>query len=132
MTEQTPIDTCSVEGCDRKRKARGLCDRHYQRQRRTGDVATVRRPGPEPKPARMYAWNLFKNDWSERTFSRYWSAHERLQTISEATGEDIIRQAIKSATRPNGTVNVAKFESIAGSQMMIHLDAVSRYYGLSD
>lgn len=28
--------TCSVPGCDRKHKGRGLCDLHIQRQRRTG------------------------------------------------------------------------------------------------
>jgi hypothetical protein len=32
---------CGVEGCDRECKALGLCDMHYQRWKRTGDVGTV-------------------------------------------------------------------------------------------
>lgn len=38
--------TCSVEGCDYSGKVRlGLCGKHYMRQRRTGDTATVRKVG---------------------------------------------------------------------------------------
>jgi hypothetical protein len=43
---------CSVEGCGRKVYARELCEPHYRRSRRTGNVSTDRPIGatPEPKP----------------------------------------------------------------------------------
>lgn len=34
---------CLVDGCARKRVAKGLCGLHYMRQKRTGDVGTVKR-----------------------------------------------------------------------------------------
>jgi Recombination endonuclease VII len=39
--------TCSVEGCDNKHLARGLCSKHYQRLQDSGDF--VPRPKPDPK-----------------------------------------------------------------------------------
>lgn len=33
---------CSVEGCAKEAKQRGLCHMHYSRQRRTGSVHTIR------------------------------------------------------------------------------------------
>jgi hypothetical protein len=35
MTKQ-----CSVDGCDREVEAKGLCSRHYYRQKRGGDITT--------------------------------------------------------------------------------------------
>lgn len=39
---------CSVEGCQAPHRARGLCNRHYKRQRRHGDAATVHGRGGRP------------------------------------------------------------------------------------
>ena len=39
MTAIPSTNTCSVSGCGRKVRARGLCDSHYQRQRRGQPVA---------------------------------------------------------------------------------------------
>ena len=36
---------CSIEGCDKPSKSRGLCQTHYMRLRRTGDPNKVRPPG---------------------------------------------------------------------------------------
>ena len=36
---------CSVEGCARDAKSKGLCFRHYMRLRRTGKLTTTRRMG---------------------------------------------------------------------------------------
>jgi hypothetical protein len=46
------VTLCSVDGCEGKKSALGLCDRHYRRQRRTGRTGglEVSRPGPKPKP----------------------------------------------------------------------------------
>ena len=39
--------TCTITDCDRPTRARGLCGRHYQRQRNTGSVADTIRTLPE-------------------------------------------------------------------------------------
>ena len=48
----TPIETCTVPGCDRPHEARGYCHGHYQRVRRNGtaepDVPLGRRRPPAP------------------------------------------------------------------------------------
>ena len=36
---------CSVDQCDRKASAKGLCQRHYMRLRRTGRLTTIRMTG---------------------------------------------------------------------------------------
>ncbi len=39
------MGTCSIEGCGRSVKARGLCDKHYLKARRGGDLALFSGPG---------------------------------------------------------------------------------------
>jgi hypothetical protein len=39
---------CQVTGCKRKRKLRGMCQRHYQRTKRNGD----------PTMAKVSPWRL--------------------------------------------------------------------------
>ena len=49
-----PKGTCSVEGCEEVTgvpgTAKGLCSKHYNRLRRNGDVATIRRRAPIAGP----------------------------------------------------------------------------------
>jgi hypothetical protein len=36
----TPLGVCTVEECEKKRVARGLCQMHYERKRKKGDVGS--------------------------------------------------------------------------------------------
>lgn len=40
-----PIRYCDVDGCERRRFGGGLCQMHYTRQRKHGDVTAVKPPG---------------------------------------------------------------------------------------
>lgn len=66
---------CKVEGCLSKRMGgRGLCQKHYQRWRRTGSPHTVRPPGT-PGVLRKHplynAWAGMKNRCSNPNHSSY-------------------------------------------------------------
>jgi hypothetical protein len=41
---------CTIEGCERKVLAKGWCNTHYQRWRRTGDVQADRPIAGDPAP----------------------------------------------------------------------------------
>lgn len=45
---------CTIEGCDRKPVAKGLCAKHYMRARRTGDPNHTRKPGHKRDPAPLF------------------------------------------------------------------------------
>jgi DNA-binding response OmpR family regulator len=72
---------CTIEGCDRKSVALGLCAKHYMRARRTGDPAQTHKPGRKRGLAPM----LMSEDPSLR---------------SNARGDDyeVVEQAMKAAT----------------------------------
>ncbi|RME29417.1 MAG: hypothetical protein D6806_01415 [Deltaproteobacteria bacterium] len=60
-----PVKPCSVEGCDQPARAKGLCSRHYQRQRyaerRKEGAGTVRGTGTcevEGCEEKIYAKNM--------------------------------------------------------------------------
>ncbi len=56
--------TCSVDGCDRRYRARGFCDLHYQRWRRHGDPLVnlhpkvFRRIGEQVEEAGSLRWPM--------------------------------------------------------------------------
>ncbi|HUO40191.1 MAG TPA: hypothetical protein VMU34_21130 [Mycobacterium sp.] len=52
---------------------------------------------------------------SDRTFDTWWSA---FRTIGDLWGRDALKAAILAATRPNGSVNVAKFKRAADMAVM--------------
>jgi hypothetical protein len=115
---------CTVDGCDHRPKARGLCEKHYRRHLRTGDPNHTRKPGPtgEASAARK-AVRLLLSDYSDRKFSRYWTAMGILTDIGRATGNtDLVFDAIRAATRPCGSVNTSALSRRAEQEIMRHID----------
>jgi len=45
VVQEEEVKICTVEGCDRKLFAKGMCLRHYMRLRRTGKLTTTRYTG---------------------------------------------------------------------------------------
>jgi hypothetical protein len=99
---------CTIEGCDSKVIARGLCAKHYARRRRTGDVNRARKRGPKPSPWLDYLRTQFPS-YSPRTLARFAEAMALLLPCSE----EMKLRAIKMATRPNGSVNVRYLVDLA-------------------
>ena len=74
---------CTIEGCDRKPVAKGLCAMHYMRARRTGDPNQTRKSGRKRDPAPM----LMSGDRSPRSNAQ-WSRtagddHEAAEQATE-------------------------------------------------
>lgn len=104
---------CRVDSCGRPIKAREMCAMHYMRERRTGDAGQTRGPGGRPRDPRRAMWaKVMGEEWSERTFSDFYIAVETLTEVGA------VEPAINAATRPNGTLNVAKLSRLAGVAAM--------------
>jgi hypothetical protein len=112
---------CSIDGCDAKPVAKGLCAKHYMRTRRHGSAAVKHKTGPKSgtKPDLDLNRSLFPG-WSPRSVARYTQA---MRAMSFAP-EEKRKEAILAATRPNGSLNVSELYRLA-----VILLAV---YGLED
>ena len=75
---------CTIEGCDRKPVAKGLCALHYMRARRTGDPNQIRKSGRKRDPSPM----LMSVDRSPRSNAR-WSP-------TAGDGHEAVKRAIKT------------------------------------
>lgn len=116
------LGMCKIEGCDAKPVAKGLCAKHYMRQRRHGDAAVTGKPGPKPNEAKVFARNLFR-DWSPRTLARYEHAMRMANKIAGVTGEsaaEIIKRMVKVNAHKSGNGNF----SVAGLEASIEFAAI--------
>ncbi|OBI53596.1 hypothetical protein [Mycobacterium sp. E787] len=110
------VTPCSVDSCQRQVKAKGLCEKHYRRMRRTGDPNQVRKPGPAPDPYRAQVRGLQYSDFGcERTMQTYVAAMAMLGAFAD---HDAFAAALAAATRPNGSLNVSKLRRLADAALM--------------
>jgi hypothetical protein len=96
--------------CDNLASARGLCAKHYMRARRNGDPAVVRKRGPTPDATSIagIVRSLFE-DQSRRPQARQIRAMTLDRKLQEHLGADEhFTKAVMAASRPNGSLNVAK------------------------
>ncbi len=119
---------CSVEGCDRAAKVKGLCQMHYMRQRRHGDPATVEKAGRKADEGYVYYRRMFREfNLSQRTRARIFPA---LRGLKELVGIDKMKKIISYCSRPSGSTNFSKVEAIfkrlENMAAMLILDAEDR------
>jgi hypothetical protein len=94
---------CKIKGCQGKVVVRGLCAKHYMRERRTGDPTKIGKPGPAPSPYMAMANFVSEGEWSPRTMARYAEASRILDGCSAPARAALL----KACTRPNGSINVS-------------------------
>jgi hypothetical protein len=111
---------CTIEECDGKVIAKGLCAKHYARQRRTGATDLARKRGRPADKGRAFYRNLF-SDYSPRTFLRYVKAIERLAELSKQDTQALKTAAIKAASRPNGSMNILRLLEIAEGKAAMYI-----------
>lgn len=106
------MKNCSIADCGIPARAHGLCQKHYMRTRRHGDAEATRRRGRKASdsgaPIRV-AQDLFI-EHSPRTQARFARALQMHQKLKHHFDVDLWEQAIKVATRPNGSMNFALLE----------------------
>jgi len=108
---------CKIEGCDAKPVAKGLCSKHYMRERRHGSADEVRKPGRPRSPALDTYRQLFR-EWSPRTLARHRRAMDIMHSLNLVEGE--IQKFIEAHMRPNGTLRVNQMLRTAEiNQLMI-------------
>jgi hypothetical protein len=95
---------CKIDGCDRAPIAKALCAKHYMRLHRNGDANLVRKPGPKRSKSAL------------RERSAQVRFDQALRLLRSVVGEEEAAQAIKAATRPNGSVRVSKLLGIAAAR----------------
>jgi hypothetical protein len=94
---------CSIDGCPEKAVAKGLCAKHYARTRRNGgDAAKVRKRGRKTPHDVAVHRQLFR-EFSARTRARFTKAMRICQRLG------IVEEAVKKASRPNGSMNMSYF-----------------------
>jgi hypothetical protein len=103
---------CSIEGCELPAKGKGMCAKHYMRQRRHGSTDTTKRSGPKTSSIRRDV-RLMLKDFSDRTFGRYWKA---IGIIRELGGD--LEKAINECSRKNGSMNMSKLERLAEKMLL--------------
>jgi hypothetical protein len=110
---------CKFKGCDAKPVAKGLCSRHYMRERRHGSVDEVRKPG-RPRDANLDIYRSIFRDWSPRTIARYKRTMDILHALGFNAAEGEGRKFIEANTRVNGTLRVSQMLFTAEiNQLMI-------------
>lgn len=95
--------TCSVEGCDKPRRAKGLCGAHHEQQRRTGSVhARKQRPrGSGTLTKQGYVVLHPVVDGRHRTVQQHRMVMEQLLGRPLLPGETVHhRNGIKHDNRP--------------------------------
>jgi hypothetical protein len=93
------LTMCTIEGCDAKSVAKGLCSKHYMRLKRQGNAGEVGKAG-RPKNPGIETYRMLFREWSPRTLSRFIRAVKMTDTETLSA----IRQR---HIRSNGTLNVA-------------------------
>jgi hypothetical protein len=131
---------CTIDGCEGKPFAKGLCSKHYMRLRRAGDPNVTRKPGPKPveykrvlepeemefegvklniepewtKPVRDYWKDAFPH-WSPRTRERFLQALrliEAMELPNDQTSK-VNLEMMQRARRRNGDINVSAMLDMA-------------------
>jgi hypothetical protein len=97
---------CSIDGCYAKAVAKGLCAKHYMRQRRNGDPEKVCKAGRRQSELSAQAKWVFPN--ASPTTRARWKAAMKLLGGDPEAGE-----VVRRATRPNGSVNVSRMLEMA-------------------
>jgi hypothetical protein len=105
---------CSIDGCEAKAVAKGLCAKHYARQRRNGDPGKVRKAGRRRSEWSALVENMFR-EWSPRTRARF-------KTAMTMLGQEDRKEVIQLATRPNGSVNVSRMLEMAIMRYVARLE----------
>jgi hypothetical protein len=109
-------------GCQAKAVAKGLCAKHYMRLRRHGDPAKVNARGRRDGDA---AARKMMSELSDRSYARFQRGLGLLR-LFELDAAPVIAKC----TRPNGAVNCAMFERLAGS--MAAMSLAERYADAED
>jgi hypothetical protein len=98
---------CSIKGCDAPILAKGLCAKHYMRQRKHGKTDIVEKRGRKPFEFKaMQRQLMMQTDWSQSTFERFWLAFRILHSCGASAQER--KRVIENAARPNGSLNISK------------------------
>ena len=99
------MNKCTFPDCEAPAVARGFCAKHYMRLHRHGDPAKVGRAG---RPDGDAARRAMMSELSDRGYARY----SRALRLLKFCGFDVV-PVIKSCSRPNGSMNMSKFEEYA-------------------
>ena len=103
---------CSVDGCENKMSARGLCPKHYYRNKTYGDPNTVRFPWREDRSCSI------PNCPNEHEAKGYCKVHYLVMRKFKISHEDYVAKLSKS----NGKCDICKKECAHGKALSLDHD----------
>src|SRR4051812_19773090 len=99
------MKSCSVPDCGTPASTRGVCKKHYMRFRRHGDPGVKKRTGPRRDYTTAILLEQFPQQ-SRRSRARFARAVRLAGLIRDHFNvEGALEDAIRHATRPNGSTN---------------------------
>src|SRR3990167_4949073 len=103
-----PKSLCFVDGCDRKSRAGGMCNKHYERQRKHGDPMFLARPWKYDKGTICLQNRCDKPIHAKNLCANHYRLRRRADNIQDRLADTLrarMRYAIRNSQKKGSAVS---------------------------
>lgn len=119
------MSECKIDGCNSPARSKGMCQKHYMRERRHGDPGTVGKAG-RPTDWDRTVIREYCPELSERSVGKYKAGLTRLEFVfGDKHGE--VMKLVGNRRANQYRRNVSAFEEEARALHAIHLAKIGKW-----